>query len=174
MPYLLGARDEIVVALDWTYFEPDQQQTLMLSLLTGHGRSTPLLWQTIRSQNLKGYQASYEDDLLRQFKRVLPAGVKVTVVADRGFGNTNMFYLLEHELGFNYVIRVQGRFKVIDAKGEERTAQQWVGAKGRARTLRDACVTARYQQQVGTLVCVQAAGMKAPWCLVASDQVSMK
>ena len=172
VPYVLGARDQVVVALDWTYFEPDQQQTLMLSLLTGHGRSTPLLWQTIRSQNLKGYQASYEDDLLRQFKRVLPSGVKVTVVADRGFGNTNMFYFLEHELAFDYVIRIQGQFKVIDSKGEERTAKQWVGANGRARTLRDACVTARYQQQVGTVVCVQAAGMKAPWCLVASDRTA--
>ena len=170
VPYVLRNRSEAVVALDWTYFEPDQQQTLMLSLLSGQGRSIPLMWHTIRTQNLKGYQASYEDDLLRDFKRVLPADVKVTVVADRGFGHTNMFYLLEHELGFEYVIRIQGRFKVISAKGEARSATDWVGANGRARTLRDACITAKHEQQVGTVVCVQAKDMKTPWCLVASDR----
>ncbi|MCA9645476.1 MAG: IS4 family transposase [Myxococcales bacterium] len=170
VPYVLGERTEVVVALDWTFFEDSGHQTLMLSAVTGHGRCTPLMWQTVQMANLKGYQVSYEDDLLLAFKQVLPAGVKVTLVADRGFGRTNLFYFLEHELGFEYVIRIQGRFKVLNNKGEERTAQEWVGADGRARTLRDACVTARYQQQVGTVVCVHAKGMKSPWCLVASDR----
>ena len=39
--YLVGARTEVVVAMDWTSFARDQQDTVVLSMLTGHGRATP-------------------------------------------------------------------------------------------------------------------------------------
>ena len=55
-----------------------------------------------------------------------------------------------------------------DAKGVAQPAAQWVGAGGRARTLRGASVTAR-AYPVGTVVCVHAKGMAEPWCLAASD-----
>lgn len=42
-PYVLGQRTEAVVALDWTDFEPDDQSTLVASLITQHGRPTPLV-----------------------------------------------------------------------------------------------------------------------------------
>ena len=34
VPYVVGARHSIVVALDWTDFEADKQATIMLSLIT--------------------------------------------------------------------------------------------------------------------------------------------
>ena len=40
-PHVIGARPEVVVALDWTSFARDRHDTLMLSMLTGHGRATP-------------------------------------------------------------------------------------------------------------------------------------
>ena len=43
VPYIIGARDAIVVALDWTDFDADKQATIMLSLITDHGRATPLV-----------------------------------------------------------------------------------------------------------------------------------
>jgi len=39
VPYVIGARTSIVVALDWTDFEADKQATIMLSLITD--RSLP-------------------------------------------------------------------------------------------------------------------------------------
>ena len=56
-------------------------------MLTGHGRATPLMWKTVQASTLKGNQRRYEDELLRALREAMPAGVKVTVVADRGFGN---------------------------------------------------------------------------------------
>src|ERR1700760_4311467 len=44
---------------------------------------------------------------------------------------------------------------------------EWGGKGGRARTLRDARVTAK-GQPVGAVVCVHAKGMKEPWCLASS------
>src|SRR5487761_2758665 len=45
VPYVVGPRTSINVAMDWTDFDADGQATIMLSLLTRHGRATPLLWQ---------------------------------------------------------------------------------------------------------------------------------
>ena len=39
IPYLVGARTEVVVAMDWTSFARDQQGTVVLSMLTGHGHA---------------------------------------------------------------------------------------------------------------------------------------
>jgi hypothetical protein len=42
VPYVVGSRPAIVVALDWTDFDADGQTTLMLSLITRHDRATPV------------------------------------------------------------------------------------------------------------------------------------
>ena len=42
--FVLGARKEIVVALDWTDFEKDDHATLCAYAVTSHGRATPLTW----------------------------------------------------------------------------------------------------------------------------------
>ena len=75
-------------------------------MLTGHGRATPLLWKTVASSTLKGSQRRYEYEVLCRLREVLPAGVKVTVVADRGFADCKLFYALTEELTFEYVIRL--------------------------------------------------------------------
>ena len=127
IPYLVGARTEVVVAMDWTSFARDQQDTVVLSMLTGHGRATPLMWRTVRSSALKGQMKRYEKELLERLREVMPWGVKVTVVADRGFGDCKLFKALTQELGFEYVIRIRGDIYVRSAKGERRKAVQWVG-----------------------------------------------
>ena len=53
VPYVVGSRACINVAMDWTDFDADGQATIMLSLLTRHGRATPLLWLTVDTSTLK-------------------------------------------------------------------------------------------------------------------------
>jgi hypothetical protein len=168
VPYLVGARAEIVVAMDWTDFDRDGQSTLVLSLVTRHGRATPLLWLTVWKEELTGGRNDFEDACLLRLSQVLPPGVSVTILADRGFGDHKLFAFLK-ELGFGYVIRFRGNIHVADAAGESRPAAEWVGKGGRARKLRDAKITTAEGYQVGTVVCVYAKGMKEPWCLAASD-----
>ena len=45
--HVVGARTSIHVAMDWTDFNADGHTTVMLSLMTGHGRTTPLVWLTV-------------------------------------------------------------------------------------------------------------------------------
>ena len=99
VPHLVGARREIVVAMDWTEFDRDGQATLALNLVTGHGRATPLLWLTVWKDELAHRRNDYEDACLVRLSQVLPPGVAVTILADRGFGDRKLFAFLD-ELGF--------------------------------------------------------------------------
>lgn len=175
VPHVIGEERVIRVAMDWTEFDADAQATLTLSLLTGQGRAMPLLWRTVRPAQLTQGRPAIEDALLCRLYDVVPSDVEVTIIADRWFGDCALLELLTSELNFGYVIRIRGNHYITDAKGARRKAKDWVGAGGRARTLRDAQVTARHEYPVATVVCLKDKGMKEPWCLVASDpKVSAK
>ena len=163
----VGARRDALVAMDWTEFDRDGQATLVLSLVTGHGRAAPLVWLSVWKDELAARRNDYEDACLVRLRDLVPADCAVTILADRGFGDQKLFGFLA-ELGLGYVIRFRGNIRVTDAAGEARSAAEWVGKSGRARKLRDARVTAQ-GQQVGAVVCVHAKGMKECWCLAASD-----
>jgi hypothetical protein len=167
VPHQIGARRTILVAMDWTEFDHDGQSTLVLSLVTDHGRAAPLLWLTVWKEELTAQRNDYEDACLRHLAEIVPPDCRVTILADRGFGDQKLFAFLD-DLGFGYVIRFRGNIRVTDASGETRPAAEWVGKAGRARKLRHARVTAQ-GRQVGAVVCVHAKGMKEPWCLAASD-----
>ena len=92
---VVGQRKTIVVAMDWTDFDADDQTTLALNLVTNHGRATPLLWLTVLKDELKDKRNDYEDLCLARLAEVLPEGVAVTILADRGFGDTKLFAYLE-------------------------------------------------------------------------------
>ena len=164
---VVGQRKAIIVAMDWTDFDADDQTTLALNLVTNHGRATPLLWLTVLKGELKDKRNDFEDLCLARLAQVLPEGVAVTILADRGFGDTKLFAYLD-TLGFAYVIRFRGNIHVTAADGQTRAAAAWVGTGGRARKLRNAEVTAG-RCKVGAVVCVKAKNMKEPWCLAASN-----
>ena len=168
VPYVLAERPAAVVALDWTDFDADGQTSIVASLVTGQGRAIPLVWRTVEKATLKDARNDHEDAVLRRLREVVPAGVAVTVVADRGFGDQKLYRFLTEELGFGYVIRFRGLIYVTDAKGKTKAAAEWVGPGGKARTLRRAAVTAE-RYPVATVVCVHDKDMAEPWCLAASD-----
>jgi len=168
IPYVVGSRSSINVAMDWTDFDADGQATIMLSLLTRHGRATPLFWLTVDTATLKNHRNEYEYQVLVRLAEALPTDIKVCIVGDRGFGDQKLYRVLSEELKFDYLIRFRGNIMVTAADGEVRTAAGWVGSGGRARILRGALVTAE-RYQVGTVVCVQDREMKQAWCLASSS-----
>jgi hypothetical protein len=168
--HVVGQRPAITVAMDWTEFAADGQATLMLSLLCRHGRATPLFWLSVETATLKDRRNGYEYQALVRLAEALPIGIKVCLVADRGFGDRKLYRLLTEELQFDFVIRFRGNITVTAADGEARHAADWVGKGGRARILRGATVTAD-AYPVPTVVCVQAKDMKQPWCLASSTDL---
>lgn len=165
--FVVAGRKEIVVTLDWTDFDRDGQSTIMANLVTSHGRATPLVWKTAEKASITdGERNDLEDEVLMRLHEVVPAGVKVTILADRGFCDINLYEYLDR-IEWNYVIRFRGTIHVTDSAGTTKPAKEWLHANGRARLLRDAEVTAK-RFPVGAVVAVHAKKMKDPWFLVTN------
>ena len=167
VPHVVAMDTAIVVALDWTDFDADGHATIMLSLVTPHGRALPLVWRSVPKAQLKGHRNQYEDEVLLRLHEVLPAGVRVTVLADRGFGDQQLYAVLR-DFGFDFIVRFRGNVTVESRTGETRPAQDWVPPNGTVRQLRGARVT-QDRTALDLVVCVQARGMEAPWCLAVGS-----
>jgi hypothetical protein len=167
VPVLISGRSRIVVAVDWTDFAANGHSTVAISMITGHGRATPLMWMTVATKKLKKRRSQYEDSLLWRLRLAVPEHIHVTVLADRGFADTGLFWTLQEKMGFDYVIRFKAGTFVESADGDSRTAGEWVPSNGRAKRLVQPLMT-RKRRAVPAVVCVKRAGMKESWCLVTS------
>lgn len=164
--FLLARRDQVVVALDWTEFDGDGHATIALSMMTTHGRATPLMWKTHEKSKLKKHRNDYEDELLAYFREILPPETHATVLADRGFGDQAIYNAL---LGahIDFVIRFRECITVTDTHGETVAASALVPDNGRPKKYTDVKVTGR-KTPVPAVVCVKAKSMKQSWCLATS------
>ena len=167
IPVLVSARSRIVVAVDWTEFASNGHSTVAVSMITEHGRATPLMWMTLATKKLKKRRAQFEDRVLWRLRLALPDHVHVTVLADRGFADTGLFWTLQEKMRFDYVIRFKAGTFVESADGDARPASEWVPTNGQAKHLLQARMT-RQRRAVPGVVCVKRAGMKEAWCLVTS------
>lgn len=89
----------------------------MLSVVTSHGRTTPLLWKTVRKSQLAKRRNAFEDALLLRLRQVIPESVRVTILCDRGFADQKLYEYLKTELGFHYIVRFRSGITVTDASG---------------------------------------------------------
>lgn len=163
--YVVSQRKEIVIALDWTDFEPDDHSTICAYLVTRHGRATPLVWKTVRKSTMAGKRNSYELELLDTLGQALPTDVAITVLADRGFGDQKLYDHLG-VLGWDYVIRFRDCI-LVTHEGTTKPASEWVPRSGHAKLLKGAAVTDDKTEIPGVVV-KHAKGMKEAWCLATS------
>jgi hypothetical protein len=166
VPFIVGARNEIMISMDWTDFDADNQSTIAVNLITEHGRATPLLWKSINKSSLKHNRARYEDQILSRLKEILPAHVDVTVLADRGFADQEFFKFITDVLDFSYIIRIRGTIYITGKDKVTQHAKDWLRPDGHIRTLEKAAVT-RNQCPVEKFVCTKQKDMKDAWYLVS-------
>jgi hypothetical protein len=168
--FVIGSRQEIVVALDWTEFDSDDHSTVALNMITQHGRATPLLWKTYIKSEMNGKRNYCEDVMLLLLQSCLPNGCRVTVLADRGFGDTD-FLLYLKKLGFDYVIRIKSNITMTVGAVTKKTCE-WLSPSGNARLYKNVLLT-QTECYVPAVVTVQAKKMSAPWILATSLSTSM-
>lgn len=94
VPHQMNGRSVALVAMNWTDFDHDGKSTLVLSLVTGHGRAAPLLWLTVWKEEIATRRNDYEDACLRRLAELVPPVCRVTILADRGFGDQKLFAFL--------------------------------------------------------------------------------
>jgi hypothetical protein len=94
----------LLVAFDWTDIRGFC--TLMAAAVI-KGRAVPLLWATYPKWELHKSQNNLEEGLLYLLRSMVPESVKVILLADRGFGRTELARLCQDYLHFHYVIRIR-------------------------------------------------------------------
>jgi len=95
----------LLVSLDWT--DVRGFQTLMASADFG-GRALPLCWASCRKYVYEGHRSrnAFEESLLLVLRSMIPRAQKVILLADRGFGRTELARFCQRQ-GFDYVIRIR-------------------------------------------------------------------
>lgn len=164
--FVLGARKKVLLALDWTDFDKDDQTTLSLCVITRHGRATPLLWKTVKKADLKNKRTAHERALLMALHELVADDVELTLLADRGFGEQDLYVFLQ-TLGWDFVIRFRGNV-TVRVGDESRPAKDWVQG-GRARLYKRVRVTTD-ETEIAAAVFVHSKGMKESWHLATSLQ----
>ena len=85
--WLAEPRAKLLVSLDWVDIRPFHCLVLAARL---RGRALPLLWAVYRHEDVYRSPNNLEYGLLRAFRSMVPASTSVTILADRGFGRTEM------------------------------------------------------------------------------------
>lgn len=98
----------LLVALDWV--EVRDFHTLMAAAVR-RGRAVPLLWASYPEWVLFRSQNSLEEGLLRLLRSLVPAGVRIILLADRGFGRAELAKTCR-AIGVSFVIRIKPDVRV--------------------------------------------------------------
>jgi len=103
----------LLVSLDWTDIR--SFQTLMASAVF-KGRSVPLCWASCLRHVYDGHRSrnAFEESLLLVLRSMIPQAQKVILLADRGFGRTELARFCRNNW-FDYVVRIQPNVHVSSA-----------------------------------------------------------
>jgi hypothetical protein len=98
-------KKKLLISFDWTDIKGFQ--TLVASVVF-KGRSTPVCWASCNNHVYDGHRSrnAFEESLLLVLRNMIPQKVKVILLADRGFGRTELARFCQRH-GFSYVIRIQ-------------------------------------------------------------------
>jgi hypothetical protein len=98
-------KKKLLISFDWTDIKGFQ--TLVASVVF-KGRSIPVCWASCNKHVYDGHRSrnAFEESLLLVLRNMIPAQVKVILLADRGFGRTELARFCQKH-GFSYVIRIQ-------------------------------------------------------------------
>jgi hypothetical protein len=129
-----GRKKPLPVALDWVDIKGFQ--TLVVSAVL-KGRSVPLCWASCEGHTYDGQRSrnAFEESLLLVLRSMIPAGVKVILLADRGFGRCALAAFCRRH-GFSYLIRIQPKV-TVKLKGFHGKLLDYPVFKGIARVLKD-------------------------------------
>lgn len=98
-------KKKLLISFDWTDIK--SFQTLVASVVF-KGRSIPVCWASCHKHIYDGHRSrnAFEESLLLMLRSMIPRQVQVILLADRGFGRTELARFCQNH-GFSYVIRIQ-------------------------------------------------------------------
>jgi len=142
----------LLVSFDWTDIRG--MQTLMAAANI-KGRAIPLCWASCRKHVYDGHRSRncFEESLLMMLRQMIPMHVRVIVLADRGFGRTELGRFCQR-MKLHYVIRIQGKVRV-KFNGEDVRLDHYPIRKGRSERLDDVIYRARSKHPLAQHVVIR-------------------
>jgi hypothetical protein len=126
------SKKPLIITFDWTKLRA--VPTLMAAVVV-QGRAIPLCWGCYADRTLGKSQNALEEGLLLVLREMIPARVQVILLADRGFGRTELARFCQRH-GFSYVIRIAGNVWV-QAEGYQGKLADYPLEKGMCRRLQN-------------------------------------
>jgi len=134
------------------------------------GRAVPVVWKVIEHKsNTVAYEVYKE--LLDAAAKLLPGGVQVVFLADRGFADTNLMGHVR-ELGWHFRIRIKCSFLVYQ-EGAFRSVDEFPLQPGEAVFLNHVCLTWQKYGPVHVALGYSPDG-KERWYVASDEPVSIE
>lgn len=96
--------DVIYLALDTSLFW--EEYCLIRLSVIHRGRAIPVTWRVFKHPSASVSFSDYQS-IIQRAVGCLPSGVKVVLLADRGFVHTDLMKMLTNQLGWSYRIRLK-------------------------------------------------------------------
>jgi hypothetical protein len=95
----------LLVSIDWVDV---RGFNVLMAAAVLKGRSVPLRWASCKGATYDGHKSrnAFEESLLLVLRSMIPEAVTVILLADRGFGRTELARFCQRH-GFRYVIRIK-------------------------------------------------------------------
>lgn len=162
--------DKLYLALDTTMLW--NRFAIVRLALVYRGRAVPLGWIVCSSQSAVVHVARYQR-MLAQVAEVLPPGVPVVLLADRGFMDIKLLRLIR-QLGWHFRIRVKNSVLIHRATGGKRSVKALMPAPGGARLFSHIWLTdQRYGPLHLALAYVQTPNGYEQWAIVSDESVGL-
>jgi hypothetical protein len=161
-------RHTVYLALD-TSMLWNQYCLIRLSVVY-RGRAVPVVWEVIKHGSSSVTHAAYEA-LLDAVPPLLPAGVKVVFLADRGFADTDLFAHLRR-LGWPFRIRIKASFSILRPGQPACKVEEFALAPGRALFLHNVAITAEAFGPV-SLALARHSSTGEYWYIVSDEPTSV-
>jgi hypothetical protein len=159
-----GAGQRVTLIIDATRVTARRQ--LVMVAVAYRKRALPVAWSWVNYA--KGHLTSAKVvNLLKRVQRWMPAGVRVGLVGDAGFGSVGLIRALR-AWGWDYVLRQVGKVKVQVTDGAAwQRLDSLVRTPGQSYWAPQARLTARWAQPTAVLA-YWAPGHDAPWLLATN------
>jgi hypothetical protein len=136
---------------------------VLIGAIPFRSRALPISFRLARPSDLETSQNDLEEDFINELKGCLSFGMRLVVIADRGFGRASFFEYLKEE-GHLFVIRVR-KGVMIYYKGKPTLIEKIPYSKGTKRYLRNVEYRQDRKVMVNILI-VQTQDAPKPWYLV--------
>ena len=135
------------------------------------GRAVPVVWEVMEHGSSSVTHAAYAA-LLDAVPALLPAGVKVVFLADRGFADTELLAHLRR-LGWHFRIRIKATFTVLRPGQPACKVEEFSLAPGRALFLHNVAITTEQFGPV-SLALARHSSNGEYWYIVSDEPTTLR